>query len=174
MVKITELSHKLIQDKTNVSIAVDMTCGRGNDTLFLAHISKTVYAFDIQNEAIDSTKLLLEKNNIKNVFLTKDSHLNVKNYLFEPVDIFFYNLGYLPNGDKSIVTEAKTTLKSLKTALSLLNEQGIIILVMYPHNQEEIKLITDFASELDISFDCVKYEVLNRIKCPHIIQIKKG
>ena len=40
--------------------AVDATCGRGNDTVWLAAHCGRVYAFDIQSEAIASTREALQ------------------------------------------------------------------------------------------------------------------
>ncbi len=46
MDKVLRFSHRLLEEVlTNTDISVDMTCGAGNDTLFLAKISKKVYAF---------------------------------------------------------------------------------------------------------------------------------
>ena len=47
-------------------IVIDATCGNGNDTLFLANCaltstSGTVYAIDIQSEAIANTRARIEK-----------------------------------------------------------------------------------------------------------------
>lgn len=62
-------------------IVIDATCGNGNDTLMLARLAKKVFAFDVQKKAIDNTKKLLEKNNVKNVELINDSHENLEKYL---------------------------------------------------------------------------------------------
>ena len=40
--------------------AVDATCGRGNDTVWLTAHCGRVYAFDIQSEAIASTREALQ------------------------------------------------------------------------------------------------------------------
>ncbi len=174
MVKITELAHKIILEQMNINTAVDMTCGRGNDTLFLAKISNQVFAFDIQNEAIQSTKYLLDENQITNVTLIQDNHLNIKSYINEKVDVFIYNLGYLPLGNKTIKTEASTTILSLKAALDLLNNQGLILIVMYSHNQDEIDQVMDFTKRLNADYDCINYKVVNKEFCPQIVTIKKG
>ena len=66
-------------------VCVDFTMGNGHDTEFL---SKTVgegghvYAFDIQQAAVDSTaKHLREVGCPENYTLICDSHHNVKNYV---------------------------------------------------------------------------------------------
>ena len=68
--------------------AVDCTCGRGKDTLWLARHCGRVYSFDIQEEALKSTEELLDANEIdcrersgsQKVILIKDSHENIKKY----------------------------------------------------------------------------------------------
>ena len=62
---------------------VDATAGNGNDTLFLAeHIGENghVYAFDIQQAALDSTSARLGELNSR-VTLVLDSHDNVEKYV---------------------------------------------------------------------------------------------
>ena len=92
------------------SIVIDATCGNGNDTLYLAEkvTNGFVYGFDIQKEAIDNTQLKVSDFN--NVSLIQDSHENVKQHVLERhlnlIDCAIFNLGYLPKGDKSIVSKA--------------------------------------------------------------------
>lgn len=59
--------HKYLKGLiTNKHIAVDMTCGNGNDTLFLAQHAGFVYAIDISQEAITKTMQRTNKFNNKN------------------------------------------------------------------------------------------------------------
>ncbi|MDT8336842.1 MAG: class I SAM-dependent methyltransferase [Candidatus Izemoplasmatales bacterium] len=173
MIKITELSHKIISEKSNIKLAVDMTVGRGNDTLFLAKNAETVIGFDIQPESIVLTNNLLHSQNISNVKLINDSHENILEYIKDPVDVAIYNLGYLPKGNKEIKTEKNSTIKSLKSLLSILSIHGLVVIVIYPHNQDEINAILDLVSELKDYFDVMKYQVLNKENCPFIISIEK-
>ena len=58
----TELDKHLIKPYLKKdSITVDMTAGNGNDTLFLALNSKKVYAFDIQQVAIENRRIIKRK-----------------------------------------------------------------------------------------------------------------
>ena len=41
---------------TKEDIVVDATMGNGHDTLFLAKLAKQVYAFDIQEQAVEKTR----------------------------------------------------------------------------------------------------------------------
>ena len=72
---ILNMVKKICNENVNKSdIVVDMTVGNGNDTLFLSGISKMVYGFDIQDEAINNTKRLLTQENVNNYKLFKESH----------------------------------------------------------------------------------------------------
>src|SRR5699024_11920612 len=71
------------------SIAVDATSGNGNDTLFLLdNISKgKVYAFDVQQQAIESThEKVSNHKHIENLTLIHDSHENVLNYVEKDIE----------------------------------------------------------------------------------------
>jgi 16S rRNA C1402 N4-methylase RsmH len=173
MIKITELSHKIVLEKAKINLAVDMTIGRGNDTLFLAKNAEAVIGFDIQPEAITLTTELLNNHNITNVKLINDTHENILQYITNLVDVVIYNLGYLPNGNKDIKTEKESTIKSLESLLTILNNNGLIVIVLYHHNQEEINAILEFVSNMPDSYDVLKYQVLNKGNCPFIISIEK-
>jgi len=173
LVKITELSHELLAKTKNARIAIDMTCGNGQDTIFLAEISKEVYAFDIQEIAINNTKRLLKENKIDNVIVKKESHELFDIYVNTPFDIAIYNLGFLPGGDKKIKTEALTVIKSLEKAVSLLANDGRIIIVIYLHDKLESESIEGFVSNLNSEFDVMKYKILNKKKSPYIIEIHR-
>ncbi len=173
MVKITELSHELLAKTKNAKIAIDMTCGNGQDTVFLAKISEKVYAFDIQEVAINNTKKLLDDNKIDNVIVKKESHDLFDIFINTPFDIAIYNLGYLPGGDKKIKTEAITVVKSLEKAIYLLAENGRIIIVIYLHDKLESESIEAFVSSLGSEFDVMKYKILNKKKSPYIIEIHR-
>ncbi len=172
MIKLTNLYKTILQEHKNIHVAVDMTCGKGNDTLFLSKIAKKVFSFDIQDQAIEQAKELLK--NQKNVTFIKDDHARLLNHVHEKVDVGIYNLGYLPGGDKSINTQAKSTIASLKALLSILNDSGIIIIEVYPHNKEEKEMLSNFTSNLDHSYDVIKIDLHNRTNPPHLIIIKKA
>ena len=67
-------------------------------------------------------------------------------------DIFRFNLGYLPGGDKSITTSTETTLDAIKAALEILNIDGVISITMYSGHEaganEKARLL-EFPKELD-------------------------
>ena len=57
MKKPLEMAHDfLAQVITKDDVVVDATMGNGHDTLFLAKLAKQVYAFDIQEQALEKKK----------------------------------------------------------------------------------------------------------------------
>lgn len=119
---------------------IDATVGNGNDTLFLAtFVTKgKVFGYDIQKEAINATKEKVK--DYHNVYLYHESHENIINLkLDKKVKIILFNLGYLPNGDKSITTKASSTLKAIQNGLKILDANGKILVVIYPGHEEGVK-----------------------------------
>ena len=79
--RILPFSKSLIDSHINdESIVIDATCGNGNDTYYLASKVERgfVYGFDIQQEAIDNTRLKID--GFENVKLILDGHENIKTY----------------------------------------------------------------------------------------------
>lgn len=171
MIKLTEIYHKIIRDLGRVNIAVDMTCGHGNDTLILSEIADRVYAFDIQALALEKAKEYTKlKTNIKFIH---DNHDSVSSYITDAIDLVIYNLGYLPGSDKKIQTQADSTINSLKTIIKLLSPSGLVILEVYSHNLKESEIILNYSQSLDHTFDVLKIQPLNKINAPFLIIIKK-
>lgn len=145
------------------SIVIDATCGNGNDTFYLAQkVPKGhVYGFDIQKEAIENTQYKVKK--FSNVSLIHDGHENIKQYVqhehLGKIDAAIFNLGYLPKGDKSIVTKPNTTIKAIEDIFNLMQVEGIIILVIY-HGHEEGKIERDQLLKYLYNMDQQKAHVL--------------
>lgn len=162
----------------NNDIVVDATVGNGNDTLFLANLVKDgyVYGFDIQKIAISNTKKLLDDNNVTNYTLINKSHefiFQELSNLKSKVTAVVYNLGYLPKGDKSIVTKEETTIKSIKEAFKLLNNKGFILVVVYPHleGKKEAQAIKKLKfKDMEIN----EYHNDDNVEAPYLIEIKKN
>lgn len=113
-------------------LSVDMTLGKGYDAeRILENFDEIkLIGLDIQEKAIEESSKRLSKFGKNRYRLIQDSHANIDSYISQ-ADLFIYNLGYLPGYRKDIVTEADTTLKSLKKAVSLLNINGLILMVFY-------------------------------------------
>ncbi|RXI98655.1 methyltransferase domain-containing protein [Anaerobacillus alkaliphilus] len=165
---------------------IDGTAGNGHDTLFLAQlVGKTghVFAFDIQEQAILSTKERLETNDaLSQVTLYQQGHEAVKELLPTSsrgnIAGAIFNLGYLPGGDKAIVTKPDTTLLAITDIFSMLKKGGIIVLVIY-YGHEEGKLekdeVLNFVSKIDqTEAHVLSYQFLNqKNNPPFIVAIEK-
>lgn len=176
MIIVATLAHEILTEIHLLdSVTVDMTCGRGNDTLFLSRISKKVIAFDIQKEAIDSTRALLQEHQRDNVELVLSSHSEALSYLPKQIGAVIYTLGYLPHGSKEIMTHPETTIKSLEDTLPLLMDGGICVIVVYQkHDGNEAMAVKHYCSNLPSKeYDVLKLSVLNKELSPYIIKIQK-
>lgn len=115
---------------------VDATCGNGKDTLLLAELvgeTGQVWAFDIQPEALSRTKQRLnEAGLVARVNLLAVGHEQLAAHISVPVNAVVFNLGWLPGGDRSVVTGTDTTLPALDSALQLLLPGGLLVVTCYP------------------------------------------
>ena len=156
-------------------VAVDATCGNGHDTLVLAKLAKHVYSIDIQPEAIESAKRLTTEFTNKITFVQGCHSVFPDELNKNSVKLVVYNLGYLPGGDKSKTTNCNTTIASLKNALELIVEGGMICVTCYPGHPEgakEQQLLLEFARGLDRGFVCCFREWLNRPQSPTLLTIE--
>ncbi|PLT32216.1 class I SAM-dependent methyltransferase [Bacillus sp. V5-8f] len=162
-------------------IAVDATAGNGFDTLFLAKLCGSqghVYAFDIQAEAIAATSRRLESENFQaHCTLFATGHENVKSSLpktsYGKITGAVFNLGYLPGGDKNIVTKAETTISSITQLLEIMAPGGIIVLVIYhghPEGAIEKDRLLQFVSNLpQETAHVLQYSFINQVNQPPFI-----
>lgn len=184
--RVLEQSKYLAQSVTQPGdIAIDCTCGNGNDTLYLAELVGSkgrVYGFDIQEQALNNTKELLKSHEIKHVELIQDGHEHVADYVDEAykgkVSCAMFNLGYLPKGDKEITTKGETTLQAIEALFPLLRVNGLIILVVYSGHEEgqaEMEDLLSYVKGIDQKVaQVLMYRFLNqRNHAPFIIAIEK-
>lgn len=153
---------------------IDATCGNGNDTLYLAQQLQgtgVIHAFDIQQSAINNTKEKTAAFN--NIQYHLDGHQNVLDYVDSPVRLSIFNLGYLPKGDKSIVTLPQTTIQAIERIFSILEKEGIIILVIYPGHAEgqiEKEVVLNYLQQFNQEDAHIfKYEFINQKNNPPFI-----
>ncbi len=174
--KIVNFVHMLINGSYNGKEGlnfVDATCGNGFDTLFLcktAGLSGHVKAFDIQEQAIERTRILLETNlENKNYEIIRDSHEYINKYLSEKIDVVIFNLGYLPFSDKKITTKPDVTVNAIKNLLPLLNSDGRIYITTYVTHDtgQEIKEIYEYLMSLDNNeFNVIHTRIINKENTP--------
>lgn len=123
-------------------VFVDCTAGNGNDTLELLRFCPhaILYALDIQPTALRNTEWLLKENGVSmhNVTFVNDTFTNIEKHI-EHADVCMFNLGYLPGGDKSVVSKGEDTVKAVIAAENILNCDGIISILMYPGHSEGAK-----------------------------------
>lgn len=183
MIRITELAQQQIaQVLREGDVAVDATAGNGLDTLFLARLVGSrghVYAFDIQQAALQKTAALLNRNGlVQRVTLIHAGHETMAAQISGPVAAVMFNLGYLPGGDHSIATRHESTRQGLVASLELLRRGGLITLVLYPghpQGEKEKTAILDYCRELD-SAACgvIHATLLNRSGAsPELLVVKK-
>ena len=180
-----DIIGKIIDDNvTEGDICIDATAGRGFDTLHLCRLvgdSGHVTAFDIQQDAVDSTKSLLEENGVAHradVLLKSHSEMDA---LFEEnsVSLITFNFGWLPKGDHNIFTKKETSIPAIEKGLKLLKKGGIMTLIIYYGREtgfEEKDALLEFLPTLDSKlYTVVEMPFVNRPNCPPIpIMIIKG
>lgn len=162
--------------------AADFTMGNGHDTEFLSKTvgeNGTVWAFDIQEQALESTSSrLIETGCPNNYTLVLDSHHNARKYIDRPIKAGMFNLGWLPGGNKSITTLRETTLPAIKEAISLLAHDGVLTVAVYPGHAEgdaEGQLIKEYLATIPRWSVCAtQIKILNSPTSPyfHVIETK--
>ena len=113
---------------------IDATAGRGRDTALLYRLTGergTVLAFDIQREAVEETRALLEREGLS-ARVVQDSHANMERYAQpESVDCVVFNFGRLPGGNPAIFTLADSSVAAIDAGLRLLRPGGVMAIALY-------------------------------------------
>lgn len=160
---------------------IDATCGNGKDTCELAQLVSIgkVLAFDIQRQAIENTRKLLQTYGLeKRVEFFHLSHEFFPSTISpSSVRLIAYNLGYLPGGDKTVTTVTEATIRSVKQALDLVMPGGLISITLYPGHAEgaiEKEHLLEFANTLSSAQWAVCHlEWINRQKSPSLLLLEK-
>lgn len=180
-----DIIHKVLREHISPGdICIDATAGRGRDTLILAELvgeNGKVTAFDIQEEAVYSTRTLLREHGMESrAQVILDSHANMINYA-QPgtVSAITFNFGWLPGGDHNIFTNPETSIAAIKSGLSLLLDGGIMTLIIYYGREPgfaERDALLSFLPTIDSDiYTVVEMPFVNRTNCPPIpIIILKG
>ena len=144
----------------------DATMGNGHDTLFLAQqvgAEGHVYAFDVQESAVEATRKLLEEYGVAGrVTLFCRSHAELVECVPAGLSAAVFNLGWLPGGDHRITTRCASTEKAVLGALERLKPGGILTVCAYPGHEEgsrELEMLTRLFSELSNR----EYNVLRQV-----------
>lgn len=151
-------------------LAIDATAGNGHDTVFLAQQvgpAGHVHAFDIQQSALDACAARLKQAGVADrVQLHLAGHQQMLAWVPQDwigrVSAVTFNFGYLPGGDKTLVTLPATTLAALAQARQLLRPGGCLSLMVYrghPGGQEEADAVARWLA-------ATPGLILERIKSP--------
>ncbi|MGL4348479.1 MAG: class I SAM-dependent methyltransferase [Chlamydiales bacterium] len=163
---------------------VDATCGNGRDSLYIAKTLLTpdngrLFCIDIQSEAIYATQNLLCESVppkiLQRISYHHTCHTKLE-FLPPAIDIFVYNLGYLPGGNKLLTTNSDTTLFSLKKAMNYLSPTGIISIMSYPGHdagKAELDSLLSFVSSLSCKYIVGRHQWTNRFRSPELFLIKQ-
>lgn len=179
---LTLQKHFILSHLKEGDICADFTMGNGHDTCFLSKAvgeKGKVYAFDIQKGAIESTSAFLEKEECpRNYTLILDSHHNAKNYIKEKIKAGMFNLGYLPgSGNKSLTTKRETTLPAVKSAIEMLDSDGILLIAVYPGHQEgyeEGVMLNEYFSTISrFEMSISMFKIVNSPTSPYFFIVEK-
>lgn len=175
-------------------LAVDLTAGNGSDTLFLAQTvgpAGSVLAFDIQVQALTATTEKLEQagvlvtrsdfsspvKNVPGVTLIAASHACLPDCLHTAPKGIIANLGYLPGGDKDIVTRPDSTIAALQHATEALAIGGRLTVVVYPGHpggEEEGMTVDALFAALSLNkWNVLRVEVPNSSAAPFLLVAEK-
>ncbi len=182
-----KLAHQHIQNILQTGdTAIDATVGNGHDTLFLAEqvgLTGRVYGFDIQAAALSATRTKLQHSQLVDcVTLIQANHADMAVHI--PVSVHgkikacMFNLGYLPNGDKSIITQINSTLSALTIACDLLVPQGMMTILAYPGHvggDEETASVQAWLEQLDTNQFAVStiFSAIASPSAPRLFVMKK-
>ncbi len=180
-----QIIHRVLREHIRPGdLCIDATAGRGKDTLFLAELvgeDGHVTAFDIQQEAVDSTLALLQAHGMaERVDVIHESHSNMEQYAQEnSISCITFNFGWLPGGDHHIFTMPDTSIQAIEAGLRLLRDDGIMTLILYYGRETgfaERDALLAYLPTIDSSrYTVITMPFVNRENCPPIpVIILKG
>ena len=164
-------------------VVVDATMGNGKDTLFLCGLvgeSGHVYAFDVQQEAVERTReRVAEAGYAARTTLLLAGHETMAQHVRVPVQAIMFNLGWLPGAEHAVTTKTDTTLAAVRAAAELIAPGGIVTVCVYPGHEEgerELQALRTFAAALDVRrFNVLHHCFVNASsQTPQLILIQKN
>ena len=150
------LVHEFLRQHVKAgAFCIDATAGKGRDTALLCRLAGPtgrVLAFDIQQEAVDQTRTLLEREGLTAEVIL-DSHANMERYA-QPgaVDCVVFNFGRLPGGDPRIFTRAESSMAAIGAGLRLLRPGGVMAIALYyggENGYEERDAVLEYLKTVD-------------------------
>ncbi len=153
--------------------ALDMGCGTGIVALHLAKYGCDVTAADVNEKAIENTKINAEKNGFKIRCVKSNLFSNIK----EKFDLIVFNPPYLPTKNENIAWDGgkggvEIIKEFLKQARNHLNKNGKIYMVM--SSLTDIKTLKeDFKNIYDFK-EVAKEKFFFEKLCAFVINPKSG
>jgi 16S rRNA C1402 N4-methylase RsmH len=175
MSRILDHAHQSLKECFHPgAVIVDATVGNGLDTAFiLRHDNvKTIFAFDVQEDAINVAKTLNPSHKVTWIL---DTHANADLYVHE-CDGAIFNLGFLPGSSSPVTTTKDSTLTAIKKVLQLLKPRGVLVVVVYPSHDEGIlehNVIQEFVKSLTHPFYCYEFKRSHHLTAPYVLSIVK-
>ena len=140
------------------------------DTIFLAKLAKQVYAFDIQEQALEKTQERFGPSWNDKCPVNLARSWDTGPVLWQKPRQGFFNLGYLPSADKTVITQPQTTIEALEKLCHLLVKGGrIAIMIYYGHEGGDLErdAVLDFVSQLNQQeYTVAIYRTLNQVNNP--------
>lgn len=195
LTRIVAWSHSLLLEVLQPGdLAVDLTAGKGRDTLMLADSVSPggrVVAFDLQAGALVQTAARLRAAGHSTVFwpeaesvpdapgcyLVQGCHSSLQKFVGPKVQAVIANLGYLPGGDPGQVTCPLSTVAALRQSLLLLNEGGRLAVTVYPGHPggaEEGSAVLELLRSLSSdAWQVLQMVVANHNAAPYLLVAEK-
>ncbi len=171
----TELARKLVAERVlDGATAVDATVGNGVDLVFLSGCvgpNGRVIGFDLQPEAIERSRVRWSEAEVQCALeLHAVGHERMAEFVEGEIAAAMFNLGWLPGGDKSVVTRQETTVAALELVAARLRRGGVVTVVCYPGHEggaAEAAQVSAWAEGLEQeTFSAVRYGFLNQRNAP--------
>lgn len=172
------ISHYLARCRVKAGDwVIDATCGRGRDAALLAKLvgeEGRVFAFDVQEEAVYSTRSLIEQMGLAaRVEVFNEDHSFMDRYVNGLVSFVMFNLGYLPGGDHRITTAPGSSIAALEKAVRLLGREGCVTMVCYtghPGGIEELRAIKEYLAGIPQNYlEVIEISFLNQLNNPAVL-----
>ncbi|RLB75852.1 MAG: methyltransferase [Deltaproteobacteria bacterium] len=196
LTKVVKWGQELLSEVVQPGdLVVDLTAGNGQDTLELFRLvgqTGQVIGFDIQTQALLATRdrmvsagaqVRLHQHDIQplpseaGIDLLAMSHTEIARVLPAAPKGVIANLGYLPGGQRELVTRPESTVSALEQTCSLLQAGGRLAVVVYPGHPggaEEGIAVTVFFTTLDpVTFQVIQLTVSNRPQSPFLFVAEK-
>lgn len=180
--RLTHVAHELWASVIRPGdIAIDATAGNGHDTTFLARAvgpTGLVYAFDIQESAIQATRKTVQSKLMENergrIIYKHKCHSQMQQEVgSHKARVVCFNLGYLPSGDKSLITTVQTTLFAVEAALEVLTPGGLLSILSYtshPGGIEEYEAVNSMLAQLPPAYWVTsQIQLINRQTAPILL-----